>query len=351
MKASIFSGMKNDSGFSSGCCAFLFLLLTCACGSKDSGQQPGEHASQEQEALNTRDALKGEGNPRGHHGVREEDSKESKRSRYRNQMRKWASTHLYMDLTLKHFKLSDDQLAQITEMNWRHFNNLLENSSHRPQFEDALLHMMLSGKIDEQKFYKYRAWIEENTALLKKQYLERMTTLHKILSEKQRTELVKFVKRAQMQKYAKLEKQLEKQKEQRPMGCGGMGRRFTNKFTRGLQLTRDQESKLLKFEKEVQQKNPSLDQIDDYRTAQKVFDKVLRKIFVLDAFDVSKLSQPRLEYKEPSSISLCHQQEFQLLLEILSDEQRLLAAEKFKAHLHQRRGVTPDAGLVDGGAL
>ena len=91
--------------------------------------------------------------------------------------------------------------------------------------------------------------------------------------------------------------------------------------------------------------------MEGHREAQRIFELVVRKAFVLDAFDVSKLVPPRMAYAEPAAVSQCNQREFQALLEILSTAQRQNAVKKLQERKARRRGEDPNASAVDGGTI
>jgi predicted small lipoprotein YifL len=332
-------------------------LALAGCGSKESPPRPDETPPAEAAAPNDEASAKpktGDGrarrnarNPRG--TTRDEQTRRSRRSA---RLREWTLQHLYMHLTIDHLELSEEQLAKLADMNWRHFETLQKKEAERPPLDEALLKMLTTGTLDEQAFEKDRTWLTAHEALLKAQYQERMTTLHTTLTGKQRAKLVGLVEATQKNRYAEEDKRVaSKAKARPPEGCGGLGNRFIGRFVSRRDLTKEQRGKLDKLRAELDKENPSAEKLEDHRRALRIFDLVERKSFVQKTFDASKMTRPSLAYAEPATVSQCNQRELQALLGMLSAQQRQDAAARLQKNAARRRGDDPNAAAVDGGAL
>lgn len=348
-----FKHKKTDTYLIGRCLGLITLLTIAGCSSKDSAPSAKESTAAESQSrkndigaehLRTRDNRLD-----NRRNTDDESAKKNRRSRNEKQLRQWASQHIYMRLCLEHLKLTEEQLTKVGEMNWQHFFALEEMKAKRPALTEELIKMLTRGQLDKQAFEKDQAWIAENEALRKAQYKERMETLHTTLTPEQRTQLVGLVESEQKKSYAEQDKiKATISKPKPPTGCGGTGNRFMNRFIDDRELSPEQKAKFAQLRTELDSHNPSAQQVEENVKAGRLFDLILRRAFIGKSFEVAKLVPPQMQYSEPKTIAKCHEEEFQALLGILSEEQRQSAAERLKQRITRRQGEMPDAP-ADGG--
>lgn len=305
--------------------------LACGgCGSKEADPQTKNNVETQPGALRDRRDERDRHNDPDR--KKQDDSQSNRRVRDTNEVRKWASQHLYMDLTLEHLELTKEQLDRLAELNWRHFSELMKKNAEQVPLDAALLKMMTTGVFDPLAFDSDRQWLQGRAALQETQERERLTVLHQTLTAPQRTELAKLVEAEQKKGYVNA----ASAKAQKPEGCGGQGDRFMKRFTSDLRLSKKQRKKLSTLRREINQHNPILEKLVKLRESQQFFDQVMRRLFVLDEFDPSKLTRPVLAGFDPAAVSECNQREFQLLIETLTAEQRHEVATKLQSRTESR---------------
>ena len=128
----------------------VFLLSVFGCGSEES---PPRNEKENAKALGVDSEARSAARDTNGPQAAPRRNREPKRAgRDRARSRKWAAQHLYMRLALDHLELSEEQLARLSDMNWRHFTEVQKKKAERPPLREALTEMLATGVLDAQGF-------------------------------------------------------------------------------------------------------------------------------------------------------------------------------------------------------